>query len=51
MEKTDFLGGEVHKKTIYRGDCPGPFADLRGTWQDKWGWIFLRGELIPQCTL
>ena len=42
-------GGGVHKKPIYRGDCwkggggLGQFDNLRGAWQEKWGWYFWGG--------
>ena len=58
--KIQFLsgGGGSHKKPIYiyREDLPekgglGQFADLRGGLAEKEGVVFLRGGLIPQCTL
>ena len=41
---------------IHRDDLPekgglGQFADLRGGLAQKEGVVFLRGGLIPQCTL
>ena len=45
--KIQFLGGQVHKKTIDRGSClkrgmTGQFKDLRGVYK-KEGVVFLRG--------
>ena len=48
--KIQFLGGQVHKKAIYRGNClkrgmPGQFEDLRGVCK-KEGVVFLRGGVF-----
>ena len=51
------MGGRVTKNQyIYREDLPekgglGQFADLRGGLAEKKEVVFLRGGLIPQCTL
>ena len=54
--KIRFLKDGVYKKLIYRGElCKtgglGQFADLMGDLARKREGVFLRGELIPQCTL
>ena len=57
--KIQFLsggGGVTKNQYIYREDLPekgglGQFADLRGGLAEKEGVVFLRGGLIPQCTL
>ena len=58
--KIQFLSVGKKKQYIYicryREDLPekeglGQFADLRGGLAEKEGVVFLRGGLIPQCTL
>ena len=44
--KNQYRGGELLKK----GEL-GQFANLRGCLARKKGVVFLRGGLIPQCTL